>query len=183
MSNKTVNICGIQPSLEEAFKFCWSSWVDQHNILPNLTRRHAKLEKFIFGTPWLPDLLYKHWFASSVWNSCPWVTDVPPRETSPATKSEEKRMFSQAIRVWKKKLSSTTSWSLHPRTQRLEFQKSTHACAFCFCLGISRSFASDTSPKRIDREGLGKRLTGTRQHRYNVLIFHSSSSFARWQFW
>ena len=102
MSNKTVNICGIQPSLEEAFKFCWSSWVDQHNILPNLTRRHAKLEKFIFGTPWLPDLLYKHWFASSVWNSCPWVTDVPPRETFPATKSEEKRMFSQAIRVWKK---------------------------------------------------------------------------------
>ena len=45
----------------------------------------------------------------------------------------------------------------------LEFQKATHACAFCFCLGVSRSFASDTSPKRIDREGLGKRRTGTRQ--------------------
>ena len=36
------------------------------------------------------------WFASSVWNFCRWVADVPPRETSPATKSEEKRMFSQA---------------------------------------------------------------------------------------
>ena len=28
-----------------------------------------------------------------------------------------------------------------------EFQKATHACAFCFCLGVSRPFASDTSPK------------------------------------
>ena len=31
---------------------------------------------------------------SSVWNFCRWVADVPPRETSPAAKSEEKRMFS-----------------------------------------------------------------------------------------
>ena len=33
--------------------------------------------------------------------------------------------------------------------------------------GVSRPFASDTSPKRIDREGLGKRIdrTGTRQRR------------------
>ena len=31
---------------------------------------------------------------------CLWVADVPPRETSSATKSEEKRMFSQAIRDW-----------------------------------------------------------------------------------
>ena len=44
-----------------------------------------------------------------------------------------------------------------------EFQKPTRACAFCFCLGVSRPFASDTSPKRIDREVLGKRRTGTRQ--------------------
>ena len=28
---------------------------------------------------------------------------------------------------------------------------------------VSHPFASDTSPKRIDREGLGKRRTGTRQ--------------------
>ena len=45
----------------------------------------------------------------------------------------------------------------------LTSQKVTYACAFCFCLGVSRPFASDTSPKRIDREGLGKRRTGTRQ--------------------
>ena len=55
--------------------------------LPKSTRRHVKLDKFIFGTPWLPDLLCKHWFASSVWNLCRWVADVPPRETSPAVKS------------------------------------------------------------------------------------------------
>ena len=44
----------------------------------------------------LPYLLSKHWFASSVWNVCRWVADVPPRETSPAAKSEQKRMFSRA---------------------------------------------------------------------------------------
>ena len=36
-------------------------------------------------------------FTSSVWNFCRLVADVPPHETSPAAKSEEKRMFSQAI--------------------------------------------------------------------------------------
>ena len=30
------------------------------------------------------------------WNFCRWVADVPPRETFPAAKSEEKRLFSQA---------------------------------------------------------------------------------------
>ena len=60
------------------------------------TRRHVKLDKFIFKTPWLLDLLCKHWFASSVWNFCSWVADVPPRETSLTEKSEEKQMFSQA---------------------------------------------------------------------------------------
>ena len=41
-------------------------------------------------------IISKHWFASSVWNFCRWVADVPPRETSPAAKSTEKRMFLQA---------------------------------------------------------------------------------------
>ena len=50
-----------------------------------------------------------------------------------------------------------------------EFQNVTHACAFCFCLGVSRPFASDKSQKRIDREleGLGKHSTGTRQSKAN----------------
>ena len=47
------------------------------------------------GTPWLPELLCKHWFTSSVWNFCHWVADVPPRETSTAARSDEKRLFSQ----------------------------------------------------------------------------------------
>ena len=43
------------------------------------------------------------YFTSSVWTFCRWVADVPPRETSPAATSVEKRMFSQAIvsAVWK----------------------------------------------------------------------------------
>ena len=32
-------------------------------------------------------------------------------------------------------------------TYVFKFQKALHACSFCFCLGVSRQFASDTSPK------------------------------------
>ena len=60
----------------------WSSFADEHNTLPKSTRRNVKLNKFAFGTPWLPDLLFKRWFTSSVWNFCRWVTDVRLCETS-----------------------------------------------------------------------------------------------------
>ena len=83
-------------SRSRSIEFCWRWLADKHNTLPKSTRRHVKLDKFIFGTPWLPNILCKHWFASSVWNFCLWVADFPPRETSLATKSEEKRMFLQA---------------------------------------------------------------------------------------
>ena len=66
-----------------------SSWVllelfaDEHNTFPKLTRRNVKLNKFAFRTPWLPDLLCKHWFLSSVWNFCRhWVAGIPPCESS-----------------------------------------------------------------------------------------------------
>ena len=70
--------------------------VDEHNTLPKSTRRNVKLNKFVLGTPWLPDILCKHWFTSSVWNFCRWVADVPPRETSQVARREETRLFSQA---------------------------------------------------------------------------------------
>ena len=81
---------------------CSSNPSSQLTVSSLRTKRKArvgaplKLDKFIFGTPWLPNLLCKHWFASSVWNLCCWVADVPPCETSPAAKSEEERMFPQA---------------------------------------------------------------------------------------
>ena len=65
------------------------------------TRRHIKLDKFI-GTQWLPYLLCKHWFASSLWNFCHWVADVPPCETSPAVKSARRYgLFHRQGRHWK----------------------------------------------------------------------------------
>ena len=82
--------------LKKHLSFAGARWQMNTTLYQNRPERHLKLVKFIFGTPWLPDLLYKHWFTSSVWNFCRWVADVPPRETSPAAKSEEKRMFSQA---------------------------------------------------------------------------------------
>ena len=77
-----VNTWGIYSPLEEAFEFCWSSFANEHNTLPKSTRRNVKLNKFAFGTAWLPELSCKHWFKSSVWNLCRWVADVPPRETT-----------------------------------------------------------------------------------------------------
>ena len=52
------------------------------------------------------------------------------------------------------------------------FEETTHACAFCFCLGVPRLFVSDTSLKRIDRVGLGKRRTGTRQRWTLVIVWN-----------
>ena len=126
ISSKTINICGIYSSLEEAFEFCWSSLADEHNNLPKSTRRHVKLDKFVFGTLWLPDLLCKHWFASSVWNFCCWVADVPPRVTSTAAKSEEKRMFSQARKEALRLASVTYTWPVikwHFRDKSPELQE------------------------------------------------------------
>ena len=45
-----------------------------------------------------------------------------------------------------------------------ELFKTAHACALRDCLGVSRPFVSDTSPKCIDREGLKRRCTGTSQY-------------------
>ena len=49
-----------------------------------------------------------------------------------------------------------------------ELFKNAHACALRDCLGVSRPFVSDTSPKCIDREGLKRRRAGTRQGTLHV---------------
>ena len=72
------------------------TWTQHYNTKLKSTRRHTKLDKIIFGTKWIPDLLCKHWFASSVDD----IADVPLRETSLVAKGKEKQMFSQAT-IWK----------------------------------------------------------------------------------
>ena len=67
----------------EAFEFCRSLFADEYKTLPKSTRRNVKLNKFVFGSLWLPDLSCKHWFTSSVWNFCRWAADVVPCEKSP----------------------------------------------------------------------------------------------------
>ena len=52
-----------------------------------------------------------------------------------------------------------------------ELFKNAHACALRDCLGVSRPFVSDTSPKCIDREGLKRRRTGTSQIITIFIIF------------
>ena len=41
-----------------------------------------------FGTPWLSDLLCKHWFTSSVWNFCSWGADISLSKISLAARSD-----------------------------------------------------------------------------------------------
>ena len=41
----------------------------------------------------------------------------------------------------------------------MNFSKNAHACGLRDCLGVSRPFVSETSPKCIDREGLKRRRT------------------------
>ena len=50
----------------------------------------------MFGTEGLSNLLCKHASTSSVWNFYHWVKEVPLSKTSLATRSKEKRPFSQA---------------------------------------------------------------------------------------
>ena len=47
------------------------------------------------------ELLTRFWtdFTSSVWNFCRWSADISPGKTSQVARSEEKRLFSQAIQV------------------------------------------------------------------------------------
>ena len=42
-----------------------------------IDQEKRKIEQIWMWTPWLPDILCKHWFMSSVWNFCRWVADVP----------------------------------------------------------------------------------------------------------
>ena len=82
-----------------------------------------------------------------------------------AFQSQQKSM----CKLFRKYLQGFQSSIIACCLQRLElqkvrhFQKATHACAFCFCLGTSRLFTSDTSPKAIAEKawenavkGLGK---------------------------
>ena len=54
----TVNIPKMYSSLEKASEFVRKRWQS--------TRRTIKSNEFAFATPWLPDLLCKQWFTSSL---------------------------------------------------------------------------------------------------------------------
>ena len=83
-------------SLKKASELCWSLFAVENKTLPQSARRNIKSNKFTFANPWVPSLLCKHWFMSSLWNFCHWGTDIPPGETSiPATRSNKKQLYSQ----------------------------------------------------------------------------------------
>ena len=86
--NKTINICGTYSSQEEGFEFCWNLFAD----------RNIKLNKFAFGTTWLLDLLFKHWFYVISMECLSPSRRHSSQETSPAARSKEKQLFSQAIK-------------------------------------------------------------------------------------
>ena len=55
--------------------------------------------------------------------------------------------------------------------------KNAHTCALRDCLGVSRPFVSDKSLKCIDREGLERCRTGTRQHKHKHRSFQGKITF------
>ena len=68
--------------------------------------------------------------------------DFPPRETSPATKSEEKRMFSQANLLWSY---SGLCYQIHPAdwsTQQL------HCFSYCLLMTDKKQKATKVKCKR-----------------------------------
>ena len=103
----------------------FAGFTDEHNTLPKSTRRKVKLNKFAFENPWLPDLLCKHWFTSSVWNFCRWVADVPPRETS---LSGDEREETSAVR----RLICTLSLCIHLSCSSFVFSSRQWSCITVF---------------------------------------------------
>ena len=65
-------------------------WTQQFNKIDHNTR---KIGQTYIWNPMTTDLLCKHWFASSVWNFCCWVADVPPRETSQRQRARRNGCF------------------------------------------------------------------------------------------
>ena len=78
-----------------SIEFCWNSLAGERSTLPKSTRRLIKLDKFIFGTTTktLTCAISMEFLPLS-------RRYVPPLKTSPATKSEEKRVYLQAIIMW-----------------------------------------------------------------------------------
>ena len=96
-------------SLLENSQYSWNIFLFRRSIqvLQELVRSRTqnfaiidqekhKIEQIAFETPWLLDKLCKLWLTSSVWNFSRWGADDPSGETSPASRSDERRLFSQA---------------------------------------------------------------------------------------
>ena len=82
---------------EQSMEMTWFLFLSLATFWETLTGQEKReIEHVCIWNPMATDLLRKHWFTSSVWNICCWVADVPPRETSQAASSDEKRLFWQA---------------------------------------------------------------------------------------
>ena len=88
ISSKTVNIWGIYSSLEEALFWVLlelvGRWTQHFTKIDQKTRKIGQI--YYLEPPWLPDLLYKHWFASSVYGIF-----TPESQTSLRAKHSQER--------------------------------------------------------------------------------------------
>ena len=75
----------------------------RHSTLPKLTRRHHKIGQKYIWNPHDHRIYYVNIDLHHQYGISARAADVPWRETSPAAKSEKKRMFSQASGEGKKR--------------------------------------------------------------------------------
>ena len=90
--------------------------------LTKIDQKTRKIGQICIWNPWLPNLLCKHWFASSVWNFCCWVADVRLRAKRPQGRRARRngcfrrlwvghnRFQSNVAKKQKYAVTSTTVW-------------------------------------------------------------------------
>ena len=93
MTDKRQKAAKVKCKRDESLTICeWSSFTDEHNTLPKSTRKNVKWNKFAFGTPSQPDLLYnidlRHQYGISVAESQMFLLAKRPS----VEKSEEKHL-------------------------------------------------------------------------------------------
>ena len=59
MTKQSIFLENNYSSLEEEFECCWSSLADEHSNSPKSSRKNKKLNKFVFGTQRLYQILNK----------------------------------------------------------------------------------------------------------------------------
>ena len=100
----------------------------QHNALPKSTRRNVRLNKFTFGTPWLPDLSC-HQYGISAAKTQTFLCEERARRNGCFHWLPE--------RVRNPKHHESVMWNQNPRLSRINLQQCEKEGSFCAFLQLT----------------------------------------------